>query len=143
MDTKGIHLLVEYYGCDERALNDLEYLRSMFEKAAKEARATVIKTVFQRFEPQGVSGVVVVSESHLTIHTWPEQGYASVDFYTCGNCDPHLAVPYIRGGLGAEGSEVMEIRRGLSPHGDRIGLELAAHQWRGEVEGGGDDIPTP
>lgn len=82
-------------------------------EAARAAQTRVVASVFQPFYPQGVSGVVVIEESHLSIHTWPEHGYASVDFFTCGQGLPIRAHRVIREGLKAERSELMLIDRGL------------------------------
>jgi S-adenosylmethionine decarboxylase proenzyme len=82
-------------------------------QAAEMANTTIVKSVFHPFSPQGVSGVVVIEESHLSIHTWPEHGYAAVDFFTCGNGMPDRAHEILRDGLQAESSEIMFIHRGL------------------------------
>ena len=84
------HLMIEYYDCDKSILNDAAELESIFLEAVKRSNATVIDYSFRTFEPQGVSGFVVISESHFSIHTWPEFGYAAVDIFTCGdtvNCE--------------------------------------------------------
>ena len=88
MDTLGRHLLVEYWGCVRDVLDDRFLLEASLQRAAIASNATIVSVVFHQFNPHGVSGVVVVEESHLSIHTWPEQGYAAVDFYTCGEADP-------------------------------------------------------
>ncbi|MFN3763430.1 MAG: adenosylmethionine decarboxylase, partial [Anaerolineae bacterium] len=84
----GVHYLLELRGCDPTVINDLPEVRRILIEAAKQAKATVLDARFHQFSPQGVSGVVVVGESHLSIHTWPEYGYASADIYTCGHTDP-------------------------------------------------------
>lgn len=114
MNTFAQHLLVEYYGCDNEILNDATRIESIMRDAAEAALATVVATTFHRFSPQGVSGVLVIEESHLSIHTWPECGYAAVDFYTCGECTPERAYELLRKKLGAERAEVMTVHRGLS-----------------------------
>ena len=81
----GQHLLAEFHECDSIVLNDLKKLESIMLNAAEIANATVIKSVFHPFSPVGVTGVVVVMESHLSIHTWPEHKYAAVDIFTCGD----------------------------------------------------------
>ncbi|MDW8195196.1 MAG: adenosylmethionine decarboxylase [Candidatus Calescibacterium sp.] len=83
--TLGKHIIVELSGCDPNTINDIHDVENTMIDAAKEANATIIKNVFHKFSPVGVSGVVVISESHLSIHTWPELGYAAIDIYTCGN----------------------------------------------------------
>lgn len=81
--------------------------------AAKAAGATVLESVFHRFEPMGVSGVVVIAESHLAVHAWPEHRYAAVDLFTCGaSVDPWRACEFLRGALGAEVVRTKELRRG-------------------------------
>ena len=82
--------------------------------AAREAKATIMESAFYRFEPQGVSGTVILAESHLSIHTWPEKGYAAMDFYTCGDhTDPWLACEYAAQHLGAKSMLTTELKRGI------------------------------
>jgi S-adenosylmethionine decarboxylase len=80
----GTHLLIELRDCNPEILKSLEKVRKILVSAAKEAKATIINNSFHEFNPFGISGVVVIAESHLTIHTWPEYGYAAVDIFTCG-----------------------------------------------------------
>lgn len=115
MKATGRHLLVEYHDCSREVLNDLETIEKLMCKAAKAAKATVVGKVFHPFFPHGVSGVVVVEESHLSIHTWPEHGYAAVDFFTCGECVPEKAHQVLLTGLEAQTAEVMHVTRGLLP----------------------------
>jgi S-adenosylmethionine decarboxylase len=85
--------------------------------AALEAGAEVREVAFHKFSPQGVSGVVVISESHLAIHTWPELGYAAVDVFTCGEkVDPWVACNYLKDHFAAERLEANEIMRGIFDH---------------------------
>lgn len=114
MQGLGRHVLTEVYGCDFDILNDLEKIREILVSAALSAGAQVLETAFHRFSPQGVSGVVVISESHLAIHTWPELGYAAVDVFTCGErVDPWVAVEAIVKEFGAESVTASEIKRGV------------------------------
>jgi S-adenosylmethionine decarboxylase len=114
MEQLGRHILVEYYNCDESVLNDHQTIERIMVRAAKKAKATVVESVFHLFNPYGVSGAVVISESHLTIHTWPEYGYASVDLFTCGDkVDPWVAFDYLLEELKAKKSESTEISRGM------------------------------
>jgi S-adenosylmethionine decarboxylase len=118
MQTQGLgrHVLAEVYGCDFEILNDLEKIREIFVSAALSAGAEVRETAFHRFSPQGVSGVVVISESHLAIHTWPELGYAAVDVFTCGDrVDPWAAVNAITRDFGADSVKATEHKRGSFP----------------------------
>lgn len=96
MTSLAKHVLAEYYGCDPAKLNDPTWLAPHLEQAVREAKATVIKSFLHQFSPQGVSGVVVLAESHLAVHTWPEHGYASVEIFTCGdNTEPELGHEYL------------------------------------------------
>ncbi|MCP4674993.1 MAG: adenosylmethionine decarboxylase [Deltaproteobacteria bacterium] len=112
MKATGRHLLVEYRDCDRTVLNDLSKIEELMRKAAEAADAIIVGSVFHPFLPQGVSGVVVIEESHLSIHTWPEYGYAAVDFFTCGKCHPDQAHDVLMEGLGAANSEKMLVMRG-------------------------------
>ncbi len=111
--TAGRHLVAEYRDCDPAVLNDIDAITSLMQRAAVAAGATVVSTAFHRFSPTGVSGVVVIQESHLSVHTWPEQSYAAIDFYTCGTCDPKLAHDVLAEGLGAGHGELVMLRRGV------------------------------
>ncbi|MFP4481274.1 MAG: adenosylmethionine decarboxylase [Thermovirgaceae bacterium] len=109
----GRHILVEAWGCQSEALNDIAGIRSAMVDAAEAAGATVLDVSFRRFAPQGVSGVVIISESHLTIHTWPEHGYAAIDLFTCGDrAEPWKAFEVLAGFLEAGHVSTMELRRG-------------------------------
>ena len=79
VDTQGRHLLVELYGCDPHALDDAERLAGLLRRAAEAAGSRVVAEVFHPFAPHGITGVVVIEESHLSVHTWPVTGYAAVD----------------------------------------------------------------
>ena len=114
MNALGKHLLLELKDCDRRALNDLDFLRSILLKAAEECGATALGESFHQFSPQGVSGVVVIAESHLFIHTWPEYGYAAVDIFTCGSSvKPEKAAGLLIEKLGSRNHSVIEMRRGI------------------------------
>jgi S-adenosylmethionine decarboxylase proenzyme len=103
---------VEYMGCSFDALNNVEQIQALMEMAAVAAKTNIVFSKFKPFEPQGVSGVVVVEESHLSIHTWPEHGYAAVDFYTCGEGDPNEAHEVLKAGLEAQSFEMLYVERG-------------------------------
>ena len=87
-ETLGRHILVEYYNCDEEVLKNPKLIEEFMNNSALNAKATIVDSVFHHFNPWGVSGAVIIAESHLTIHTWPEYGYAAADFFTCGDIDP-------------------------------------------------------
>jgi len=84
LDALGRHLLLELRECNVAVLDDLKYLENALVSAAKDSGATVLDKSFHHFAPQGVSGVVLIAESHLSLHTWPEHAYAAVDIFTCG-----------------------------------------------------------
>ena len=84
-DMVGKHCILELYDCDHAKLNDEAFLRTTITTAAKRAGATLLNLITHRFEPQGVTGLALLAESHLSIHTWPENGYAAVDVFTCGD----------------------------------------------------------
>ena len=120
MNALGRQILVEYYGCDTSVLNDRDGIASAMTEAANLAGATVVGEVFHLFNPHGISGVVVIAESHLSIHTWPEYGYAAVDLFTCGDeIQPEKAFERLKQILGAASVSVMELKRGVLDVQDR------------------------
>lgn len=133
MKTTGRHILVEYFGCNGKTLNDERQVETLLVSAAIAAKATVVGRVFHRFSPQGVSGVVVVEESHLSIHTWPEYGYAAVDFFTCGECTPERAHDVLTKGLEARHTEVMFLMRGMHPQSPSIRLQTHFSESDGDL----------
>lgn len=109
----GKHYLVEYYNCDPVILDDQSSIQNILLDAALKCGATVLEYSFHKFSPQGVSGVVVIAESHISIHTWPEYGYAAVDIFTCGTkVDPWIAYELMKNSLSAKETMVREIERG-------------------------------
>jgi S-adenosylmethionine decarboxylase len=113
IDTLGRHLIAELWGCDTEKLNDEKFIERVMVNAALESGADVREAVFHKFQPQGVSGVVVISESHLTIHSFPEHGYASIDVYTCGDLiNPRTASDYITKELESRTRQTVLIPRG-------------------------------
>jgi len=113
----GKHLLIELRECNSEVLKSLEKVRKILISAAKEAKATIINNSFHEFNPFGISGVVVIAESHLTIHTWPEYGYAAVDIFTCGEIiQPELAVSYLVKKFECKNPSIVEMKRGILSH---------------------------
>ena len=112
MNTESVHLLVEFHGCDPAALDDPEAILSLMERGVVAAGATIVTRSAHRFAPQGVSVVVVIEESHFSLHSWPEAGYAAADFFTCGDCRPDDAVAILGAGIGADRTEVLRVMRG-------------------------------
>jgi len=114
LNALGRHLLLELKNCNDGVLNDLGFLKSALLTVAVESGATVLGESFHTFNPQGVSGVVIIAESHISIHTWPEHDYAAVDIFTCGSTvQPEKAAEMLIKKLGARNSTVLEVKRGL------------------------------
>ena len=114
INSLGRHLLVEYYDCDVDVLDSVETIREAMTNAAEMAGATIVSDTFHHFSPYGVSGVVVIAESHLAIHTWPEHKFAAVDLFTCGDdVDPWIGFYHLKDILKSKYFTVMEMRRGL------------------------------
>ena len=114
MKALGRHLLIDLYDCDERLLDDREYIETQLHAAAEAAGARILGTLFHRFSPHGVTGVLVVQESHLAVHTWPERRYAAIDLFTCGSdIDPWLAYKSLKRAFGAGRDNAVEVGRGL------------------------------
>ncbi|MDD4820786.1 MAG: adenosylmethionine decarboxylase, partial [Flavobacteriales bacterium] len=113
MGSLGRHILVEFFGCQPEIMNDVAKIEKAMVDAATKAGATVINSTFHHFSPYGVSGVVVIQESHLAIHTWPEYGYAAVDLFTCGeSVDPWISFEYLKNEFQARNYSALEMRRG-------------------------------
>lgn len=113
MSALGRHILAEFYECDPDILNDSDLVEIHMKRAALECGATIVKSVFHTFNPHGVSGVVVIAESHLAIHTWPEYGYAAVDVFTCGDTvDPWIATRVLQESFKAKNIKTVELNRG-------------------------------
>lgn len=116
MDTMGRHVIAELWDCNIDKLNDINLIEQVFVNAALKAGAEVREVAFHKFAPFGVSGVVIISESHLTIHSFPEHGYASIDVYTCGDViDPNVAAEFIAESLESKNCEKVEVPRGMGP----------------------------
>ncbi len=121
MKKLGRHVLAEFTNCDCGSLNDSAKIEQWLNEAARKSGATIVKSVFHHYNPHGVSGVVVIAESHISIHTWPEYGYAAVDFFTCGDSvDPFKACDYLTEALGATDVLTREFARGIPSVSDSI-----------------------
>ena len=111
----GNQLIVDFYDCRCENFDDLEWMENVMIEAANRARATIVDVVFHKFNPQGISGVVVIAESHFAIHTWPEHRYAAIDIFTCGDAlDSEAAIAYLATQLRCLKRSVTEIARGSS-----------------------------
>ncbi len=119
MSVLGRHILAEICGCDASILNNCSLIEQIMVDAAKAAGAEIREVAFHKFSPQGVSGVVVISESHLSIHTWPELEYAAVDVFTCGErVNPWDAVNYLKTKFKARNMAANEVKRGIFEESD-------------------------
>jgi spermidine synthase len=126
-ESLGRHILVEFFGCSETILNDVISIEKAMVAAAKVADATVINSTFHHFSPYGVSGVVVIQESHLAVHAWPEYQYAAVDIFTCGTeVKPWVAYDYLKEAFGAGHGSSMEIKRGQKELLNRVNVDYLA-----------------
>jgi S-adenosylmethionine decarboxylase proenzyme len=114
MKSLGTHVVAEFYNCDVEKIKDVMKVEEAMIEAAKITNATIVDVIFHSFNPYGVSGVVVIAESHLAIHTWPEYKFASVDIYTCGDIvKPWKAYEFLEKAFSAQNISVMEMKRGI------------------------------
>lgn len=117
MHALGTHLLVELRECNPEILKDLEKVKNAMVSAAKEAKATIVDISFHEFNPFGISGMVVIAESHLSIHTWPEYSYAAVDIFTCGDIiKPEVAASFLIEQFESKNPSIVELKRGILSH---------------------------
>lgn len=116
----GSHLLIEMYGCDGKNLEAEAFVAKAMRDAADASKATVVEQSFHEFKPYGVSGAVIIQESHYTIHTWPEHRYAAIDLFYCGGTVlVHKAVDVLRDRFQPERIKFLVVRRGLQHDVDR------------------------
>ena len=121
MQALGKHVIAELYDCDKDIINDHEFIEEVMLRAVEVSGATVVRPVFHKFNPHGVSGVVVIAESHFSIHTWPEYGYCALDIFTCGDLiDNYTALSFLKEQLKAKSVSVSEVKRGVL----NLGVEL-------------------
>ncbi len=114
MTVLGCHVLLELRDCNPALLNDLNYIRQAMLTAAHDVGATVVGESFHRFSPQGVTGILAIAESHISIHTWPEYGYAAADIFSCGSSFlPREAAKRLAEQLESQDADIKEIERGL------------------------------
>ena len=107
----GKHYLLNLYGCSYDRLDNEKYLVGLLEQSANASGATVLQTISHKFDPHGVTAICLLSESHISIHTWPETGEAAVDVFTCGNCDPKIGCDIIIENLKADNHTLSYIER--------------------------------
>jgi S-adenosylmethionine decarboxylase len=105
---------LELKECNAQLLNDLDYIRRTLLDTAHDVGATVVGESFHRFSPQGVTGILAIAESHISIHTWPEYGYAAADIFACGaSFQPKEAAEMLISRLESRDPEIIEVQRGL------------------------------
>lgn len=121
MKKLGRHILAEFTDCNREILNNYSAMEEALTEAARQSGATIVQTVFHQYNPHGVSGVIVIAESHISIHTWPEYGYAAVDFFTCGDrVNPWKGCRYLEEKLGSQSVYTQEMNRGIPSVADEI-----------------------
>lgn len=127
MHALGTHLLVELRDCNPKIIKDLAKVKNALVSAAKEAKATIVDISFHEFNPFGISGMVIIAESHLSIHTWPEYSYAAVDIFTCGDLiKPEVAASFLIKEFESKTPSIVELKRGiLSPANKKLPHKVA------------------
>jgi len=122
LEVLGCHLLLELKDCNSELLNDLSYIRRAMIETAQDVGATIVGESFHRFSPHGVTGILAIAESHISIHTWPEYGYAAADIFSCGTSFRHReAATKLAEALECRNPEITEIQRGLAVQ-ETVGL---------------------
>ncbi len=115
MNGLGIHLLLELKECNPKLLNDIDFIRQTLLDTARDLGATVVGESFHRFSPQGVTGILAIAESHISIHTWPEFGYAAADIFACGTSfRPKEAAEILINKLESQDPDLVEVPRGIT-----------------------------
>ncbi len=110
IQSAGIHLLIDFW--EAKNIDSVSFCEKALAKAVKDCGATLLKMNLHKFSPQGVSGVAVIAESHISIHTWPEHDYAALDVFVCGDKDPYLALESLKYSFQPKKVEVSEVKRG-------------------------------
>ncbi len=124
--TVGIHIIADMYGVDPATLARVERVKEIFEGAIKFAKLSKISSDYYQFRPQGASGIILISESHLSFHTWPEYELITLDVYTCGDPEQaEKAYQYIKEKLNPERVEVIKMERGVSIENEKANIEVS------------------
>ena len=124
----GRHFIAEFYKCSQVKINDPESVERIMTEAARISGATIIKPFFHSFSPQGVSGIIVISESHFAIHTWPEHSYAAVDLFSCSDFKYRDALKYIKDNFESDEYLVNVINRGLHAQASTSSYKIPAER---------------
>jgi len=128
VQTVGRHLLLELYDCDAAALDSIDAVREAVREATRISGATIVGEVYHHFDPQGMSGSILIAESHVSLHTWPEAGYAAADYYTCGSIDPRSGMEHLAAQLGAGSYRLVEVVRGLDEDVAQVEVPSDGHR---------------
>ncbi|MEE9199871.1 MAG: adenosylmethionine decarboxylase [Candidatus Brocadiales bacterium] len=124
MEVFGRHLILEMWDCDSEVIDETREIEKIVRQAAVEAKVTVIEAVCHRFSPSGVTCLAVLAESHISVHTWPKEGYVAADIFTCGRtADPQKAVEYLKRAFKPKDSKTVVLTRGSASV-----IEAAQHQ---------------
>ncbi len=114
--SDGRHLILDLYGCDPELLDNYEELQRLLEASLVLAKANILRIIGEKFKPQGVTLLALLAESHASVHTWPEIGYAAIDLYTCGDTtQTHRAAEFLKTKLKAKATEEKELIRSTTP----------------------------
>jgi spermidine synthase len=112
LNSDGKHVILDAYDCNREVLNNQSLLESILTQVAKNLEMKVLSSYFHPFQPQGVTGMIALASSHISIHTWPEEGYASLDIYTCGEHDPMEQAEFLLHGIAAKSARIYSLSRG-------------------------------
>lgn len=110
MANIGSHLIIDLWEAEN--LDDIKFIETTLKNAANKIGATILNSYFHQFSPNGVTGVLVLAESHISIHTWPELKYAAIDVFTCNSIKPHLAIEIVTKAFKSSRMTVQELQRG-------------------------------
>ncbi len=124
--TVGIHIIADMYGVDPAVLARVERMKEVFEGAVKFAKLSKISSDYYQFRPEGASGIVLIAESHLSFHTWPEYGLVTLDIYTCGNPEQAVkAYEYIKERLKPTRVDEVRMDRGVAVEDEKAVVEIS------------------
>lgn len=115
----GTHVIAEFLGCE--VPEDQPTLEKIMRDAAKESKSTDLEFVMHNFKPKGVTAILILAESHISVHSWPEKKYAAVDAFTCGKSDPSKAIEYLKKAFKASAAKISIVGRGM----DSVSIEQA------------------
>jgi len=114
VQSLGNHLIIELYECHRDVINNAQMVEEKLKEAVRVSGANMVQSVIHEFNPHGISGVIVIEESHFSVHTWPEYGYCALDIFTCGDeIDYHSALQYLKSEFQAQSMSVTELKRGM------------------------------